>query len=1151
MLTLKRACAVICALGLHLVAPTASAQQQAPEDVERSIRTPNRLTAGASNEFMGSLSPSEDRLYFVSDSGATLDLVVQNPVESEPQPASDGFGDVAWPETSPDGKRISYVSFERDATGDACVRNIRSKKETCVTDSKTAELQVLWWDNESLAVLSRNALHGDFSLSRIDVESGSRSKLVTANMVGITLSPDRKWLAYIPLERRRAGVGVTFSNRASKSVMLRSLPNTSGASITYKPPLPGVTGFLAFSADGNYLYFAQYLNDTNQSGAIDGDDNGVIFRVPFRSNEAAPLRNQIPEQLTSALWDCHYPSPSKTQLVVTCSRDGSLDIYSLALDGAVPRMWDSDRVRAEIDAARDRWEQLLLYSRLLSLQSQQTQRIEILRRMMSIHIELREYESALYYAKLLGETGKKTSEWARLMTELALHRQSDVALIRGQPSRQYLASETERAKTLALLRPNLAGDLRVLAGLVVSEIEDDIGDKEAAGASFSELDIAAIKDPLIIPLVAERARRLMSLRGDREGMLKVYSALAAHSALSTVEKLRYAHEHVRELVRGRSRQTRRAELAKWSEQVPEESELALLLEVEGILLNLSDENQEEVREKLFLLFRKTRDPDRRRTMVLSVINIAAQKGNEYLQYQFVNSWASALPYLDPQRKHAEVLYRNVVLDRAYGEGAQGDVGESRGYFYGTTVGAQSLEGHTGFIEARFAEGKDDVTEVYAKRFAKDLESPVLAFVNAYLIARLLPSLEDAKRHQAQVKTALEHIRVADKGLPQRAEIHQLWGFLLHQSSRRQGSRNAAVLANRHYLLGLDLAKNNPRISAALLQQVGILQASLGNHRTALDYFRRRDLLPHVRPLAELGFCVAMARSAWHAKSYKTANRKMLRGRELIKEHKSLAKYRPLVLDRHGLIRISANDFEPAQTDYTALNATLDSEEPDNLMPLNQVKAKLGLAISSLANSDSTAAMQALLEAEKLTSKKAKLDTQPTIVWEQSLLHDYQLSTEGYQAIIAGLLAQAHRLSGNFSEAEKAMVRRERLLVAKLAKVSTDKGVLELARTHHHLAELSYRQGNLTAARKRIESGLEYSATYNKRTGSGVNEAGLRLVQAYAELHIYGGVSLSEYQLDLVGELKRAYGFMSKYQSPQWKDELFLFEFYLTMLVLPS
>src|SRR6185437_152732 len=129
---------------------------------------------------------------------------------------------------------------------------------------------------------------------------------------------------------------------------LQSLDGSGLAKVSFD--LPGASAFPAFSADGKWLYFTQFLNDTNVDGVIDGNDNGVVFRAPLEQGRVDAARA---EQLTSAEWNCQYPAPAAKELVVTCLFEGpKLHVYSLPLDGAVPPAWPRERLDDELTAAR-------------------------------------------------------------------------------------------------------------------------------------------------------------------------------------------------------------------------------------------------------------------------------------------------------------------------------------------------------------------------------------------------------------------------------------------------------------------------------------------------------------------------------------------------------------------------------------------------------------------------------------------------------------------------------------------------------------------------------------------------------------------------------------------------------------------------------
>jgi hypothetical protein len=1231
----RRALAV--AVGLaSLAGPLCGSEARADErrkagsEVPRAIREPVRLTAGASSELMGVLGADERSLYFVSDAGGTLDIMRQSPVQSGPSPLSGGLGDAAWPQISPDGRHIGYISFENDATGDACVRRLEGREvgpAQCLTNADSAELMLLWWDSGSLAVLSRAGLHGDFALLRMPIGGGAPTPIAARNMVGAALSPDRRWLAFIPVNKAGRDVGINFAQRAAVGVGLVRVGSSAEPEL-YVPRLPGVTGSVAFAPAGDFLEFTQFLNDTNRDGAIDGDDNAVIFRVPFHAERATPLAaSDEPEQLTSARWDCHYPAPSKTQLIASCSHEGSLDVYSLPLEGAVPREWNAERLVAEARVARDLWTRLLLAARRLVLAQNASDEEPIVLEMMGLHLELGEYESAIYYAenRLGGETRRLSGEPRRVSTdveegpsaecpigpgstrpspaqrgcgepgtnlghevlvsddvkrfghviaELARHRRADLALIRGETSAAYIESERGRAAGLRAGLDGAPARVAQASRLVISEIEDDVGDKPAALATFAALDLAALDDPFLVPMAARRAERLYRLRGDRQSLLGVLRGLSALPILDTGGKLEYAERFVAELARGRGREARAQALEHEVAQVDPASELGLRLQVEKVLLTLgassgaapseaasagASSQEEAVRAQLFELYKANKEPDRRRALVLATLRAAARAGSEYVQYQFVTSWASSLAQSDPERKYAEELYDAIVLDRAYGEGRQGELGEARGYFYGATLATHSLEAHIGFIEARLAEGREpggdkgeaaaeaNLDAVYEKRFARQPDSPEYSFVKAYRIARSVPAERDSEHHDEKVGAAIALLSEVAEALPKEPQVHQLWGFVLHQRARRSGSRDAAVAANRQYLLALDLARNDERLTATLLHRLGLLQASLGNHGAALRYLRQRDELPHVRHEEELGLRLATARSAWHSGDAPLARDQMQRAVALIEQTPSLERHRVLAVDRLGLALASAGDAAAARDRYAELDRLLAGDPASS--PMNHVKAKLGLAANALQSGEAQLALRSLGEAERVLDASAELEPEPDVVWRRSLIYDYRYTAVQYRALVAGLRAAAERATGDDRAALAATQTRVELLEERLSASQADEDRLELAQAYHHLAQLHDTLGDRQAATLAVERGLELCRSYDENTGSEVNDAELALVRDYAELRLYRGVPAEAMRRSPGAELERVYTVICKYRSPRWALQRYLFKTYLTELAL--
>ena len=1142
-------------LAVVLLVSTIAFAQGDPDLGARAVRQPQRWTAGATNQLMGVLDPDEQALYFVSDKKATLGLFVQSPIQTGPRPLFADQGDAAWPQPSPDGRNIAYISYVHDATGDICIRAVKGDSDgRCLTGLGSSELQVLWSkDSDHLFVLSRHKLHGDFELRKLSMSRSTNTVVLRRNMVGLALSPDNHWLAYIPIDRQHKGVGISFAKRTGVGIHLHAM-DRKGKPIVYQPPLPGVTGYLAFSRDGRWLYFAQYLNDTNRDGVINGNDHSVLFRVAFRSKAGHPIGPEQPNQLTSAGWDCHYPAPSRTKLVMTCTHQGSLDVYTLPLEGAVPSQWTRERLAGEKRVARNLWVRLLLLARALALETEARQRGTILRQMVMAHLSLREYESAVYYCdQIVREMGEQSPEatWARLMATLAKHRRQDIALTRGQLTNRYLASEKKRAKHVATLAAKASLSIAALSRLIVSEIQDDLGDKQAAYTIFSSVPLATIKDPLVLEIAAERARRIFALQADRQGHLAQLAILSQHTALEERQRLVYAHDFVETLLRGVPLKQRMQRIAAWKKRVSDDSELALLLQVETVLAGLTDANQEDIRKQLFSLYRQQKDTDWRQAVVFAIIQFATRKGNEYLLYQFATSWVSWLRRAHPERKYAEQLYRRIVLDRGYGELGQEHISEARGYFFMATKQTLSLEAHSGFVEALLKEGTKDPSKVYADLYRKDPNHPSHRFVRAYLLARKLPSLVgDAERHRQIVGSSRKLLEEVASVWPMRREVHHLWGYVLHQQAVLTGDVPAAAGANRHYLLALDLAQGNERAEASLLQSLGLLQAALGNHRLAIEYYQRRALLPHVRPKAQLSFHLYYARSLFFVDNNQAAYDQVVRGLAVLEEHPPLHRFRALVIDRLALYQASAGAYDKAEQSYRKLLSLLSNQSNTNgTTRMNRGKAHLGLAMAMLRQENPEGAARQLSHAQAAMNGRQPPPVTQGSLWTKSLLPGQSWLRRDFHILISGLQAQAYRALGQRTLAKKALLRRKRGITQRWGEAKADEDLLELARTNFHLGELAYRAGKHGVARAAFMEGLAQSARYNRSTGSEVNPVGLQLLRAYTELHLYGGKTLGRDRRTLQAELAKVYAFICKHPSPRWESYRFLFAYYLTILNL--
>src|SRR5260370_37275298 len=141
-------------------------------------------------EVRGQFAPDGRRLYFGYKRNATSEIFTQDLSAPASKVLFDEGADATWPRVSPDGKRLSYVSYADDATGRLCVRELQNKLARHCFDLRGA-LEAEWIDSGELMLLSRPSVDGDLQLARLRLNgAGQRVQpIVARNMNSPTVSP--------------------------------------------------------------------------------------------------------------------------------------------------------------------------------------------------------------------------------------------------------------------------------------------------------------------------------------------------------------------------------------------------------------------------------------------------------------------------------------------------------------------------------------------------------------------------------------------------------------------------------------------------------------------------------------------------------------------------------------------------------------------------------------------------------------------------------------------------------------------------------------------------------------------------------------------------------------------------------------------------
>jgi hypothetical protein len=1124
------------------------------------------MTAGLGDRFLGQLSPDGKTLVFVSNREIVTEIYAQ-PVEGgRARLLLDEGADVTWPRISPDGRSLLYVSHRDRAAGQLCVRDLPGGGGRRCLDDGASALQAEWIDAGRIALVSRASIEGDLRV--LEVAAGgplTARPLLDRNLSSPAVSPDGRWLVYVPIERTASLVGPAFAARAGQLEVVR-LDAPSAAPLRIPIDLPGLTGQPAFGRDGRHLYFVQFFSDSNRDGAIDARDHGVLFRIPFpaegpaRAAEVAPAASTAPprgaeelrgpEQLTDLSWNCQYPAPARDRLVATCSRDRDLDIYELPLDGEVPEAWDAARLSEEIDLSTDRVQELLLQRHRLARERDVKQRRLLTVRLVRLHLGLGEFGAAEFYARALrGQRDPETRGVGQALRLLVEHRQAAHDRERGRMAEAFGEGARRR---LEKLRPDATDSppAVVLDHVIRSEVAEGLGDMGLARRELEAADIGDDTPRSVLELYHERADALYRALDDSAALAATCRRLAALRVFEPREQLSYARAAVRAMVRGLPFAEADAALARARESAPAESELAFALDLGRAVLALrSEEVPREVRRALVTLYQAQTLPHRRRAVVLDAVARADQLGAERVVESLARAWLESAPKGTLERRSAERLYRRAFTGRGFRHLAGGRLAKAREDFEAVAKQTGSLEGVVSALDVRIASGERPeaiLAEVRAGGAGQDPGpgadggATLARFAEAYLLARQLPDLE-GDAHARAVTEAREALRAARAQLGRRRIVRELQGALHHEAYLGTGDLAAAERANSSYLVVLEQARSNPRLRALVLGQLGVLHGRVGNHRIALRYLLARERLPIPADAAGLAIRLAEAQALLHVGPEADAAAAADRALAMVDAAPALAPYRVLALDRAALCNLAARRFERALALYDAELALL-REARGPVADRNRVVARLAHAAAALGAGRAPLVLEDLAEVDRALADPAAA---AALRWPQA---KPEQTLRAYRLIAAGLRANASLALGRLDDTQRALEARRALLLERAKEGDRDEDLKALTVVELRLAQVAAERGEVDGAGAWLGHGLGHADALMARTRAPVDRGQLDVLLLAAQLRADRQAKLP---FDLTARLAEATERLARQGDQGFRTYLRWFEIYQAMGAAPE
>ncbi len=1140
MLTLRGGCFIALAV---LLVGSAWAQ----DDEDGGLRRPSRLTVGVGERFLGQLAPDGNTLIFVSNRNIATEIFVQDLEQGRERRLFDEGADVTWPRVSPDGKHLLYISFRNQASGQLCVRDLPGAEGRRCLDEESSALQAEWLDASHIALVSRATIQGDLRLSRVAVKRElSVSPLLNRNLTSPTISPDGRWLVYVPVERSVQQVGPGFAARASPYLEALRLDRPGEAPIRLALELPGQTGQPVFALDGRSLYVVQFFTDSNADGVIDAGDSGVLFRVPFSpEREDAPelAAATSPDQLTSVAWNCEYPAPAATTLIATCARDRSLDVYQLPLDGQVPSTWDVARLNEELKMVGRRADQLLLYRQRLLRETRPKIRRLLMMRLSQLHLAFEDFDAAEFYARhMRSVSDPATAGLAEPLRLLIDHRRAMKERERGRMVDEPLDAERQR---MAALDPAAAPSppSAVFQHVVRSELAEAAGDFTLARQELEAAQVTDTTPRAVLEAWFEQADSLYRKLDEREALVEAGRRLSMNKVFPDDDQLDFARAAVRAMYRGRPYAEADAAMAQALASAPAGSAYAFALEM-GRHVNAVHEERppRPVRDALIAFYHQQKDPLRRRVLVQDAVERAAGLGADGVLEALATVYIDDTPPGTEEYRRAERLFRRAMMGRAYRRLGRQRQDDARADFDLVTQRTGSLESAVESMNLRLrADVPPEVVVKEVTTTSKKMARPLAHFVKAYVTARQLNKLDD-RAHAQAVVSAVKELRAAWPELKNQREAHALFGAIQHEDFLRGHDPAAAERANRHYLIALDLVRNNVRYRAMILGALGMLHTQVGNFHIALGYLEQRDKLPYVDNWAGLAVSLARARALFHVDREEEAARAADQALAMVDATPKLARFLTLALDRAALYNLAAGRFERALALYDRELPTVETGPSDAEGLRNRLVVRLARCAAELGAGQPQRALEDL---DKVDRDLADPAVQATLKWAHATPQHVQRS---YRIIATGLRANAQTRLGHLEAAAHALEQRRALFLEQFAESDRDEDIRAVTLAEMRLAENSVDRQDTAQAARWLGNALEHADTLLARTHAPVDASQLAVLWFAAQLHSAGNTQVP---FDVPKRLGQAQRSLIEQRDPSWRAYQGWFEIYLALSANPS
>jgi len=935
----------LCSANLVWAQETSSVQQN---KTEKKLIQPEKMTVGPFDNYQSTIAPGQEVFFYTQNVRLSSLIFKQklkdaHPEEAPVQWSQDNY-DTKDPSLSPDGQWLAYTSFLHHARGQVCYKYAtpNTAPEYCVNQTPTEA--PFWINAQTLGYILKDEYQKDHQIIAHDITTHRTRVLVTDAVLSASINPTQDWLAY----------GVYIQDESSKEVkrVIKLYHLKRAYSIDLKLELPGHFGFPQFSADNQYLYFVQYLKDTNGDQTVDANDHSIIVRVPMSVLESGKPINA--EQLTSLEHNCNFPSPSKDWLFMTCAFDNALDIYRLPLSGMVPSAWTLADLEQALQSARTYEERLLLMNQKkikFKTSTLETQIDDDL--MLGDLILAHEYNASLFYVSQIIKQANDVAKKERgILLQVLLQAwkesQTQNFLERTEAFKSHMRDLLLGLREQAQVKTNQA-----IHALVKSQLQYYTGDTALSFSTFFNLKAEDITPAFESAIYFEIAQQLFVPDLDKESQKHFNDAfylLVKNNTLNEQSQVFYAFMWLQRVSHECSDMImRQARIQNIMAQLSRSSHAYLLFQNELLALQMvalkqDKEAQKSIYEQLnqqlitvrpFYFLKKA-------MLTRAIIYFAQHELWKYMAY-LASTWISTTYQDNTEYAYARQQYLDAVYDRAYGLVSLNKPQDAADLFYTAARLTDDLESHHGYVKNTLKANMQlaPIEQEYKKLMAQNFTHQNFDYVRALLL--LLPlSPGTSMQRYTQAQALLMHMQSAEKE-PMR---HLLLGYLYQQQMMqlKKGQDyddKLAQKAHHHYLIAADLSRSNKRILATLYWQLGTLHAHTQNYGLASDYLSQRNKYPFESKEQQISFLWTYARALYAHEQSKDALAQIEQA--LVLQKQTTLSVFPL-LERAGFYALYAGLYEQSKGYYEQL---LAAHKMTDLIQTIKIQTAYGFSLFKL------------------------------------------------------------------------------------------------------------------------------------------------------------------------------------------------------------